>query len=161
MAHWWAYRIGRPPSSVCRLSSTRFKHLLRNHWADWSQISYGVSMGWRNESLFKQSWSHDKMAAMPIHVYGKNLKKSSSPEPKGRCPWNLYAALGARVLSSLFKWWPWVDLDLFYGKVKFGTLCFCMAKSSDPVWPGHVTNGKCQNMLSWLDFSTILKHYGH
>ena len=21
--------------------------------------------------------------------------------------------------------------------------------------------GKCQNMLSWLDFSTILKHYGH
>ena len=22
-----------------------------------------------------------KMAAMPIHVYGKNLKKSSSPEP--------------------------------------------------------------------------------
>ena len=25
-----------------------------------------------------------KMAAMPI--YGKNLKKSSSPEPKGQCP---------------------------------------------------------------------------
>ena len=44
-AHWWAYRIGRPPSSVC-LSSTLFKHLLlRIHWADWSQISYGVSMG--------------------------------------------------------------------------------------------------------------------
>ena len=20
----------------------------------------------------------------------------------------------------LYKWWPWVDLDLFYGKVKFG-----------------------------------------
>ena len=39
-----------------------------------------------------------KMAAMPI--YGKNLKKSSSPEPK--C--------------------------LFYGKVKFGPLCFCMGK---------------------------------
>ena len=31
----------------------------------------------------------------------------------------------------------------------------------DPIWPGHVTNGKCQNTLSWLDFSTILKHYGH
>ena len=27
------------------------------------------------------------MAAMP--VYGKNLKKSSSPEPNGRWPWNL------------------------------------------------------------------------
>ena len=30
-----------------------------------------------------------------------------------------YAALGARVLPSLFK---------FYGKVKFGPLCFCMGK---------------------------------
>ena len=35
-----------------------------------------------------------------------------------------YAASGARVLLSLFKWWPWVDLGLFYGKVKFGPLCF-------------------------------------
>ena len=23
---------------------------------------------------------------------------------------------------SWFKWWPWVDLDLFYGKVKFGNI---------------------------------------
>ena len=61
-AHWWAYRIGRlrRPSSV-RPSSTLFKYLLlRNHWVDWSQISYGVSMGWGNESLFKRSWSHDQ-----------------------------------------------------------------------------------------------------
>ena len=27
---------------------------------------------------------------------------------------------------------------------------------SDPIRPGHGNNGKCQNMLSWLDFSTIL-----
>ena len=40
-----------------------------------------------------------------------------------------YAASGAQVLLSLFKWWPWVDLDLFYSKVKFGPLCFCMGKS--------------------------------
>ena len=33
-----------------------------------------------------------------------------------------YAASGAWVLSSLFKWWPWVDLDLFYGKVEFDPL---------------------------------------
>ena len=25
-----------------------------------------------------------------------------------------YAASGARVLPSLFKWWPWVDLDLHF-----------------------------------------------
>ena len=39
-----------------------------------------------------------------------------------------YAVLWTRVLPSLFKWWPWVDLDLFYGKVKFGPLCFWMGK---------------------------------
>ena len=37
-----------------------------------------------------------------------------------------YAASGTQVLPSLFKWWPWVDPDLFYGKVKFAPLCFCM-----------------------------------
>ena len=40
-AHWWAYRLGRPPSSVFvvhhrRPSSTVFKHLLGNHWANQS-----------------------------------------------------------------------------------------------------------------------------
>ena len=33
-----------------------------------------------------------KMAAMPI--YGKNLKKSSSPEPAGRFPRNLVCSIG-------------------------------------------------------------------
>ena len=33
-----------------------------------------------------------KMAAMPI--YGKNLKKSSSPEPAGRFPRNLVISIG-------------------------------------------------------------------
>ena len=39
-----------------------------------------------------------------------------------------YVALSAQVLPSLFKWWPLVDHDLFYGKIKFGPLCFCMGK---------------------------------
>ena len=31
---------------------TPFKHfLLRNHWADWSQISYGVSLGWGKDCI--------------------------------------------------------------------------------------------------------------
>ena len=29
----------------------------------------------------------------------------------------------------LFKWWSWVDLDLFYGKVKFGNWGFAKRKS--------------------------------
>ena len=42
-----------------------------------------------------------KMAAMSI--YGKNLKKSSSPEPKADDLETWYSALGAQVLPSLFK----------------------------------------------------------
>ena len=29
---------------------------------------------------------------------------------------------------SFFELWPWVDLDLFYAKVMFGHLSFCMGK---------------------------------
>ena len=39
-----------------------------------------------------------------------------------------HVALGTQALQSLYKWWPWVDLDLFYGKVKFGPLCFVWEK---------------------------------
>ena len=66
-----------------------------------------------------------KMAAMPI--YDKNLQKSSSMEPKGQWPWALVCSIGVLGPSKLFKWWPWVDLDLFYGKAEFmllyGKIC--------------------------------------
>ena len=39
-----------------------------------------------------------------------------------------YAALIAQVVPSLLKWWSWVDLVIFYGKVKFGPLWFCVGK---------------------------------
>ena len=66
-----------------------------------------------------------EMAAIPI--YGKNVKILSSQTADELK--SLYAILSDRVLPHLFKWWPWVDLDLFYGKVKFGLLCFSMGKS--------------------------------
>ena len=48
-----------------------------------------------------------KMAAMPI-----NGKKLLLRKPKADDLETWYAASGARV-PSLFKWWPWVDHDLF------------------------------------------------
>ena len=57
-----------------------------------------------------------KMASMPI--YGKNLKKSSSPEPKGLWPWNLVCSIGYSSTTKFFQMmtlgWPWLIL----GKVK-------------------------------------------
>ena len=43
------------------------------------------------------------IVTMPTHVYGKNLKKASPPEPKASDLETWYAASGAGVLSSLFK----------------------------------------------------------
>ena len=41
-----------------------------------------------------------------------------------------YAALVTRVVASIFKWWPWVDLYLhvFYIKVKIGPFCSLYGK---------------------------------
>ena len=57
-------------------------------------------MGWGNESLFKRSWSHDKMATLPYMVKTlKNLLQNQKADDLET--W--YAAAGARVLLSLFK----------------------------------------------------------
>ena len=55
----------------------------------------------------------------PCPYMVKTFQKSSSLELNSRCLESWYAALGTGVLPSLFKWWPWVDLDLFYSKVAF------------------------------------------
>ena len=64
------------------------------------------------------------MATMPI--YGKNLKKSSSPEPIDRWPWNLVCSIVYASTTKMFKLWPWVELDPFYAKVKFDNIGFYM-----------------------------------
>ena len=76
-AHRWAYSIDR----VRRLSSTLFEHLLRNRWANRSQILYGSSMGRRYESLFEGLGHMTKMAATPIH--GKHPLKIFFSGTKG------------------------------------------------------------------------------
>ena len=125
-AHWWAY-VCRHHLTVRWLSVVfsphSFKHLfLRNHWAHWSQISHGFSMGccWNGPGHMT------KMAAMPI--YGKKLKKSSSPELKGWWPWNLVCSIGCLSTTKFVQMktlgWPWLilrqgqiwSLMLLYGK---------------------------------------------
>ena len=52
---------------------------LKNSRAIWNQNSYESLREKRNENLYKYELGHmANMAAMPI--YGKKLKKSSSPE---------------------------------------------------------------------------------
>ena len=68
-----------------------------------------------------------KMAAMPI--YGKNHKIiffSGTGGPNFNETW--YVTLGTLIHQCLYKSLPWVDLDLFYGKVNFGYIGFSMEK---------------------------------
>ena len=63
-------------------------------------------MGWGKNICSHGPGHMTKMAAMPI--YGKNLKKSSSPEPKGWWPWNLVCSIGC---SSTTKFVQIMTLD--------------------------------------------------
>ena len=53
------------------------------------------------------------------------------------------------ILPKLFKLWPWVDLDLFYAKVKFGHIGFCMGKRENYLFFGNYCS---------LGFQSCLKH---
>ena len=51
------------------------------------------------------------------------------------------------VLSKLFKLWPWVDLDTFYTKVKFGHIGLCMGKSENYLFFGTYCSFRSQSCL--------------
>ena len=71
-----------------------------------------------------------KMAAMPI--YGKNpLKNRLLQNLQADFHETRYVASGTPANHSLFKLSPSSDLDLFYGKVKFGYLGFSKGKSEN------------------------------
>lgn len=99
LAHWWAYSIGRSLLSV-----NIFKHLLWNHGANLSKISYGAPMGWRNENSFDWSRWHDQ------NVILKNQW--------AHCLETWYVALAPQVLQNSVKLWPYIDLDpIFQGQI--------------------------------------------
>ena len=54
------------------------------------------------------------------------------------------------VLPNLFKLWPWVDLDPFYAKVKFGYICFCMGTSENYFYFGNYCSLGSQKCLKHL-----------
>ena len=75
---------------------------------------------WWNEGLFKCSRSHN-------HV--RIWWKTCSSEPGGRLPWILVYNIGYSSTTNVFIWWPWVELDYFYDRVRFVFECFCMDES--------------------------------
>ena len=69
------------------------------------------------------------MAIMPIH--GKNLKKSSSPEPIDRWPWNLICiivhASTTKAVQIMTLDWPWpiyIKVSIYIGFCKEKVIFF-------------------------------------
>ena len=58
-----------------------------------------------------------------------------------------YVALCMWVLPRLFKLSPWVDLDPFYAKVKFGDIGFCMGKSKNDLFFRNYCSLRSQSCL--------------
>ena len=114
---WWAYRIGRPLSSVVVVvhfssettESIKVKFHMALLWDGWTKICPNVP-------------GHmTTMAAMPM--YGKNLKKSSSLEPKGHWPWNYVCKTGC---SSTTKFAQMMDLSWPWPILRQGQIWFLM-----------------------------------
>ena len=49
-----------------------------------------------------------------------------------------YAAYGTQALTSIYKWWPWVDLDLLYDMFKLGRLYVWMRKTVTKSFNGEL-----------------------
>ena len=77
-----------------------------------------------------------------------------------------YVASCVGVLPKLFKLWPWVDLDPFYAKVKFGHIDFYMRKSENYLFLGNYCSFRSQSCLKhsakWVKESGVsIKGQGH
>ena len=120
-AYWWAASV--VGLSVCRPHSLNISSETTGPF----EAKFHVESPWDGgTNVCSNGPGHmTKMATMAI--YGKNLKKSSSHEPKGQLPWNLVCSIGCSSTTKFVQMMT-LDLDLFYSKAKFGPLCFCMGK---------------------------------
>ena len=88
------------------------------------------------------------MAAMPI--YGKNLKKSSSPEPIDPWPWNLVCSImyvsTTKVIQIKSVVWPWPILR----EGQFGHIGFWMGKKWKLFFFGNYCSLRSQSCLKHL-----------
>ena len=69
-----------------------------------------------------------------------------------------YVALGTPANHSLFKLLPWSDLDLFYGKVKFGNLGFSIGKSENSAETVAASDLKGSRSRHLIEFMKVCEY---
>ena len=126
-AHWSSYRISRPPSCVICPSVV---HTLYTSCPQKPQGQSKSNFIWSLHGMGERKFVETVHVTWPkwppCPYMEKTLKNPFLRNQKANDLETWYAAWGVRVLPFLFKLWRWVDLDLFYGKVKYGPVCFCM-----------------------------------
>ena len=97
----------------------KLKHaFLRNHWPFLTNFVWRLLVTWKLKFVDMMLVTWPRWPPCPYMVIAlKNLLLQ-----------NLVCSIGTPAHYSLFKWWPWSDLELFYGKVKFGNLGFSIGK---------------------------------
>ena len=93
-AQWWAYRIGRPLSSVCVYVCQHFQTFSSQKPMGQSKSNFICSFHGMGKRKFIQLVQVTWPRWSPCPYMVKTSKKSSSPEPKGRWPWNLVCSIG-------------------------------------------------------------------
>ena len=129
-------KVGRCSHLTQAYSVNIFKlGFLRNRLAEWSQISYGASIGWRNEIYSNCPGHMTNMAAMPI--YGKNNNNNKKKKKKKNnqtlkiffCGTKRSMTLKVGMQHLLFKCYQIVKLMAFVWPLPFssqGQICFLM-----------------------------------
>ena len=108
---WWAYRIGRPLLYIVIRRRPHSLNIFSSETTGPIKVKFHMKLLWDGGTkVCSNGPAHmTKMATMPI--YGKNLKKSSSLEPKGRWPWNLGCIIGCSSTTTFAQMmtlgWPW------------------------------------------------------
>ena len=112
------YQWLRRPSSVCP-SSVRRPSVVRQHFQTSSPlkllgqlISYFI---WRLLGMGERKFVKMVLVTWPrwppCPYMVKTLKKSSSPEPEGRWPWDLVCSIGVvgptKFVQMMILGWPW------------------------------------------------------
>ena len=109
---WYSYRIGRPPLSYVVIR--RRPHSLNVFSSETTgpvKVKFHMELLWDGGTkVCSNGPSHiTKMAAMAI--YGKNLKKSSSLEPKGQWSWIFVCIIRCLITTKFAQMmtlgWPW------------------------------------------------------
>ena len=90
-------------------------------------LMYPSSKGGKSLCIWSKSLDQDAPPPAPLYMV-KTWRNLLLLNHLAKCLETWFVLSRDLVLQSLYKWWPWEDLDLFYGKVQFGLLGFWMEK---------------------------------